>query len=65
MYTERDLALGELSGLGDLSNYIPALILEGKRNKIRGMMITFQGLTLSLILTYTRRAKCVEYNLVN
>lgn len=29
MYTERDLALGEHSGLEDLSNYIPALILEG------------------------------------
>jgi len=29
------------------------------------MMITFQGLIVSLILTYTKREKCVEYNLVN
>lgn len=28
-------------------------------------MITFQGLIVSLILAYTKRAKCVEYNLPN
>lgn len=29
MHTERDPALGERAGLEGLSNYIPALLLEG------------------------------------